>query len=311
MIDKALIGIYLRGVAMGAADVVPGVSGGTIAFITGIYDQLLDSIKSINPHNVQLIFKEGVKPFWRAVNGNFLTALMLGILTSILSFAQLISYLLEHHPLMIWSFFFGLIAASAVHISKQVKGWGWLNGLLFIMGALIAYGFTEIKPSELAATPLLVFFAGSIAICAMILPGVSGSFLLVLMGLYGHILSAVKDFNLILIGAFAAGCGIGILSFAHILSWLLSKFHNQTMSLLTGFLLGSLNLVWPWKQTLSTYTNSKGKELALEQQNILPQDFTLLTGQPSYVTACVILAVVAVFVVMILEKFGTKKAKSS
>ena len=296
---------------MGSADVIPGVSGGTIAFVTGIYERLLNAIKSVNLHNVQVLFKQGPKTFWQAIDGNFLVALLLGIVTSIASLARAISFLLEHHPLLIWSFFFGLITASAIHISKEVKGWNFTNAALFIVGAVLAYGFTELKPSELSPTPLMVFGAGCIAICAMILPGVSGSFLLVLMGLYSHILGAVKAFNVLLIASFAAGCAVGIVSFANLLSWLLARFHMQTMSLLTGFLLGSLNLVWPWKETLSTYTNSKGKVLALEQQNISPTDFLAVTGQQPETVYCIALACVGVLLVLGLERISAKNGKSS
>ncbi|WP_035802256.1 DUF368 domain-containing protein [Dasania marina] len=307
----SLIGIYLRGLAMGAADVVPGVSGGTIAFITGIYQTLLASIKSVNPSNIKLIYQQGFKAFWQAVNGNFLLALLLGIVTSILSLARVISYLLEQHPLLIWSFFFGLIVASALHVGKQIKHWRWSYALILMVGVVLAVAITELKPSELSVSPWVVFAAGSIAICAMILPGVSGSFLLVLMGLYGPILTAVKELNLVIIACFAAGCGVGLLSFAHLLSWLLARFYYATMSLLTGFLLGSLNLVWPWKQTLSTYTNSKGKELALEQINRWPTDYALLTQQSAQTLSCIAMAVLGVILVLALELVSSKNTKAS
>ncbi|MCR8923994.1 DUF368 domain-containing protein [Dasania sp. GY-MA-18] len=307
----SLIGIYLRGLAMGAADVVPGVSGGTIAFITGIYGTLLEAIKSLTPRNLRLITQQGFSAFWETVNGSFLLVLLLGIVTSILSLARVISYLLDQHPLLIWSFFFGLIIASALHVGKQIKNWRGSYLLMLLLGIALAVLITELKPSELTASPWIVFAAGSIAICAMILPGISGSFLLVLMGLYGPILAAVKDLNLVLISCFAAGCGLGLLSFAHLLSWLLARFYYLTMSLLTGFLLGSLNLVWPWKQTLSTYTNSKGKELALEQANRWPGDFELLTQQPAQTVSCITMAVAGVALVLLLEKISSKNTKAS
>ena len=307
----SFLAIYLRGMAMGAADIVPGVSGGTVAFITGIYEPLLNSIKSLNPSALQLLWLQGFKAFWRHINGPFLSALLLGMASSIILFAGLISHLLEAQPLLIWSFFFGLIAASALHMARQINHWNLSGAFFLLLGLVVAYGFTEMKPSELTATPLLVFAAGSIAICAMILPGISGSFMLLLMGLYSPILLAFKEFNIVILVSFIAGCGVGILSFAHLLSGLLSRFYAQTMSVLTGFLIGSLNLVWPWKQTLSYYSNSKGRPLALEQQNVLPQQFAELTGLASELVYCSLLALFAVVFVLLLEKKAGKSGNAS
>lgn len=301
---KRAIAVYLRGVAMGAADVVPGVSGGTVAFITGIYEELLRSIQSINPRAVKLLFTEGIGACWQHINGNFLLVLMLGIATSILSLARVISYLLVQQPLLVWSFFFGLIVASSWHMAKQLRRWNAGLVVALLVGGIAAYIIGELKPSELSPQPLLVFGAGAIAICAMILPGISGSFILVLLGMYTHVLAAVKDFNLVLLGFFAAGCGTGLLVFAHILSWLFKRFHDWTMALLTGFLIGSLNLVWPWKHTLSYYQNSKGQQLALTQENVLPATYGALTGDNAQTVFCVALMIFGVLLVLVMEKFG-------
>ena len=309
MFDRALIGVYLRGIAMGAADVVPGVSGGTVAFITGIYERLLNSIKSINPNSLLLWKREGFRACWQHIDGSFLLVLFLGILSSIAVLARAISFMLEAYPLLLWSFFFGLIVASALHIAKQIEGWNMAKVGALLLGVVIAYSIAIIKPAEIPATPLFVFLAGSIAICAMILPGISGSFLLVLMGLYSQILTAVKEFNILILGCFLLGCGAGLLTFTHLLSWLLKRFHQQTMSVLTGFLLGSLYLVWPWKQTLSVYLSSKGIERPLEQQNVLPETYTQVTGLPSDVLWCLLLAVAGVVLVWVLELFGGKKSE--
>lgn len=295
---------------MGAADVVPGVSGGTVAFITGIYEELLNSIKSINPKALVILFKQGPAACWQSINGNFLLALMLGILTSILALARLVSFLLDKHPLLLWSFFFGLIAASSLHMLKQIKQWQIGTLLMLLLGFIVAYAIGELKPSELAADLPLVFLSGCIAICAMILPGISGSFILVLLGMYGHILGAVKDFNWLLLATFALGCGTGLLSFSHLLSWLFSRFHDLTLALLTGFLLGSLSLVWPWKHTLSYYENSKGISLALQQENVLPATFERLSGASPDTLFCVILMVFGLLVVFSLEIFGLKPEKN-
>lgn len=306
MNKQRALAVYLRGIAMGAADVVPGVSGGTVAFITGIYEELLNSIKSINPQALKVLSQQGLKAAWQHINGNFLLVLALGIFTSILSLARIISYYLENHPLLVWSFFFGLIAASSWHMAKQMKQWNLSLVVALLAGGAIAYVIGELKPASVPAQPLMVFLSGCIAICAMILPGISGSFILVLLGMYGHILGAVKDFNLVLLASFAAGCGCGLLGFAHVLSWLFRRFHELTLALLTGFLLGSLNLVWPWKQTLSYYQNSAGEPVPLTQQNVLPGTYQELYGVDALPEICLFLMLVGVLLVLILEFVGQK-----
>jgi putative membrane protein len=306
--SKYWLGIYIRGVAMGAADVVPGVSGGTVAFITGIYEELLTSIKSINLSALSILFKQGMAACWQHINGTFLLVLVSGILTSVFTLASLIKFLLTNHPLLVWSFFFGLIVASSVHMAKQIQQWQATTLVALLLGVLAAYMVGEIKPSELPAELPLVFLSGAIAICAMILPGISGSFVLVLLGMYGHILTAVRDFNLLILITFAAGCGLGLVSFSGLLSWLLSRFHASTLALLTGFLIGSLSLVWPWKHTLSFYQNSKGQQLALQQENVLPDTFQSLTGTDPNTIFCLILMLSGLALVFLLEKIGQKTA---
>ena len=296
---------------MGAADVVPGVSGGTVAFITGIYEELLSSIKSVNSDAIKLLLKGEWAAFWQHTNANFLVVLLLGIVSSIAFLARLVSYCLENHPLLVWSFFFGLIAASSLHMMRQIKRWRLDLLVAIALGVFVAYGVTELKPSELSPNLLMVFGAGCIAICAMILPGISGSFILVLLGMYGYILQAVKDFQIAIIMVFVAGCGIGLLSFSHLLSWLFKRFHDATLALLTGFLIGSLNLVWPWKNTLSYYTSSSGKPKALEQENVLPATYELLSGAESFAISCMGLMVLGAFLVLLLEKVGEKVSKAS
>lgn len=304
-------GIYLRGLAMGAADVVPGVSGGTVAFITGIYEELLASIKAINPTALRLLFSAGPAAAWRHINGNFLLLLVLGILTSVFSLARLISQLLEQQPVLVWAFFFGLILASSIHMARQLKAWNPQTVVALVVGVVVAWGIALLKPAELPPSPILVFLAGAIAICAMILPGISGSFILLLLGMYSHILAAVKQLDLLLLLCFAAGCGVGLLSFANLLSWLFKRFHDLTLSLLTGFLVGSLYLVWPWKHTLSYYQNSKGEMLALTRENVLPGVFLELTGTDPQTLFCLFLVCCGLAVVLFLEFFGAKSAKSA
>lgn len=239
--------VAFKGICMGAADVIPGVSGGTIAFIMGIYGELLDSIKSINGEALKLLFKGKVGAFWKHINGTFLLSLLSGIMISIFSLAKLMKYLLEFHPIPLWSFFFGLILASAVYILKGLDKWSIQNIISLLIGIGIGAFICLASPGQTPDELWFIFLSGAIAICAMILPGISGSFILLLMGKYAFIMSAVTDLNILVLAVFAAGCAIGIVSFSHFLSWLLKKFYMLTIALLSGFMIGSLLKVWPWK----------------------------------------------------------------
>jgi putative membrane protein len=239
--------IMLKGIGMGAADVVPGVSGGTIAFIVGIYEELLDSIKSIDGNSLKLLFTGKVAAFWKAINGNFLLSLVSGIAISIFSLAKLITYLLENQPVLIWSFFFGLVLASTLFVAKDIKKWDWKTVLGFIIGTIVAFYITVATPAETPNGLWFIFLCGAIAICAMILPGISGSFILVLLGKYFYVMEAVKNLDIVIIIVFVCGAVIGITSFSRLLSYLLRRLHDITIAVLAGFMLGSLNKVWPWK----------------------------------------------------------------
>jgi putative membrane protein len=296
--------LYLKGIAMGSADVVPGVSGGTIAFITGIYTELLDSIKSVNLNALITLFKQGPKAAWQAINGTFLIVLLAGILTAILSLAKVIHYLLDHHAILLWSFFFGLILASSLHMGKQIKQWQGSTFFALLIGALCA-GFISIaSPSSIDASYLNIFFAGSIAICAMILPGISGSFILLLMGLYAPVLAAVKGLELDIMLIFALGAGLGLMLFSRLLSWLLHHYQDLMFSLLTGFMLGALLKVWPWKETISYRLNSKGLEVPFEQLNRLPE----WVNSDQMMWACV-LAIIGFGCVFLLDKVSNLQDK--
>lgn len=263
--------LYLKGIAMGSADVVPGVSGGTIAFITGIYTELLDSIKSINLKALVILFNDGPKAAWKHINGTFLITLFSGILTAIFTLAKVIHYLLDQYAILLWSFFFGLILAASWHMGKQIKQWSLANIGALLLGAIFS-GFISIaSPSSIEPNYLNIFCAGSIAICAMILPGISGSFILLLMGLYAPILAAVKGLQIDIMMIFTLGAGLGLMMFSRLLSWLLHHFQDLMFSLLTGFMLGALLKVWPWKETISYRLNSQGLEVPFEQLNRLPQ----------------------------------------
>lgn len=297
---KDYLVLMFKGMAMGAADVVPGVSGGTIAFIVGIYDELINSIKSINANSLKLLFTGKIAAFWKAINANFLFSILFGIGVSVFSLAKLITWLLVTHPVLVWAFFFGLVLASTWFVSKDIKEWNWKTILSFVVGTAIAYYITVATPTETPSHPLFIFLCGAIAICAMILPGISGSFILVLLGKYFYIMDAVKSLELFTLLIFAAGALIGITSFSRVLSFALSRFRNVTLSVLTGFMLGSLNKVWPWKETVETYVDSSGQIKPLVEQNILPT---------SQVPEALALAVAGFVIVYVLEKISAKYSK--
>lgn len=295
---KDYVVLMLKGMGMGAADVVPGVSGGTIAFIVGIYDELINSIKSINLESLKLFFTGKWGAFWKKINGNFLFFLLAGIGISVFSLAKLITWLLVDHPILVWSFFFGLVLASTWFVSKDIKEWkSWKTWIAFVIGVVVAFYITVATPAETPSNLLFIFVCGAIAICAMILPGISGSFILVLLGKYFFIMDAVKTLDVVVMVVFAAGACIGITSFSRILSYALAHFRNITLAVLTGFMLGSLNKVWPWKEVVETFVDSHGEVKPLVEHNILPN---------AYVPEAVVLMVVGFFLVYFLEKLSAK-----
>lgn len=302
--------ITLKGMGMGAADVVPGVSGGTIAFITGIYQELIDSIKSVNFKTLKLLLSGQIKSFWEAINGTFLVSLLLGIGISVLSLAKGLKYLLEHHPILVWSFFFGLIVASAVYVAKDIKEWKTGTFISLICGAVIAYFITIVTPAEANTTYPFIFLSGAIAICAMILPGISGSFILVLLGMYKFILGSLSELNLPVIAVFLVGAAIGIVSFSNILSWLLKKYYNLTIALLAGFMIGSLNKVWPWKHVLETFTDRHGEIRPLIEQNVLPGNYFELTGNQAQLVYALLLAAAGFALIFVVEGLTKKLVKA-
>lgn len=275
-----------KGMCMGAADVVPGVSGGTIAFITGIYDELINSIKSINAASLKMFFTGKWGEFWKMINGKFLLFLLAGIGISVFSLAKIITWLLVAYPVLVWSFFFGLVLASTWFVGKDVKERNWKTGLGFLLGAALAFYITVATPAETPSHFLFIFLCGAIAICAMILPGISGSFILVLLGKYFFIMEAVKTLDLKVIAIFGIGACVGITSFSRLLSYALSHMRNITLAVLSGFMLGSLNKVWPWKETI------EGVE-----QNVAPNAF---------VWQAVCLALLGFVMVYGIEKISSK-----
>ncbi|NOR33199.1 MAG: DUF368 domain-containing protein [Bacteroidales bacterium] len=254
---------------MGAADVVPGVSGGTIAFITGIYEELINSIKGVNLKAFKLFFTGRWFSFWKQINGNFLLAVFSGIFISVLSLAKVLEYLLENQPILIWSFFFGLVMASSYVVSRKITRWQYPKIVALVAGIGIAFYITSVTPTTTTDASWFVIFSGGLASCAMILPGISGSFILLLLGKYTFALHAVNEriiLDLLLLGA---GAVTGLIIFANLLSWLLRKYHDVTIAVLVGFMIGSLNKIWPWKETLKTIV-LEGEVRPLVEKNILP-----------------------------------------
>jgi len=295
--------ISFKGIAMGAADVVPGVSGGTIAFISGIYEELIDALNNINFSLFKILKKEGFKAAWTQLNGNFLLALFTGIGISVLSLAKALKWILEYHPILIWSFFFGLVLASILFVGKQIKTWNIPVVLGLIIGAVVAYYITTIPSIDASDSSWFLFLSGALAICAMILPGISGSFILVLLGSYKVILEAISGFNIKTIITVGLGAIIGLLSFSRLLKWLFKNYHNLTLAILTGFIIGSLNKIWPWKNVLSYRTNSHGVKVPFLEESISPLNFEG-DNQLIYALGLMILGFLTIF---ILEKLGNKK----
>lgn len=304
---KEYLIIALKGVAMGAADVIPGVSGGTIAFITGIYEELINSIKAIYPGGLKRLMKLQLIPFWKEINGNFLATLAGGIAFSIITLARLLKFLLEQYPIMVWSFFFGLIVASAIYVFRSVRQWNPAIAAASLTGVIVAAVITSFVPAEANTSWYFILLSGAIAICAMILPGISGSFILVLLGMYKFILDALSSFNLPVIALFITGAAIGIVSFSNLLSWLLRKYHDLTIGLLAGFMFGSLNKVWPWKVVTATFTDRHGQLRPLTEENVLPSTFTEATGINPMFTGALLMAIIGFVLIFVVE--GITKPK--
>jgi len=274
------LSLFLKGMAMGAADVVPGVSGGTIAFITNIYEELIGNLSRFDAHAVKLLFKGQFRELWSYIGGTFLAVLFAGIFTSVLSLASILDYALEHHPTAIWSFFFGLVFASIFIVGRKVTQWRVPQILSFIIGTAIAYWVTTLPAVGGTEHPLYLILCGALAICAMILPGISGSFILLLLGAYATVLSAVSELNLLIIAYVGIGAVTGLISFTKFLKWIFDKYKTIAIAILSGFLLGSLNKLWPWKWVVEYYIKhegtSKEEYVPLITENLAPgADWTL------------------------------------
>ncbi|WP_297336685.1 DUF368 domain-containing protein [Algoriphagus sp.] len=301
---------YLKGMAMGAADIVPGVSGGSIALIAGIYQTLLESINSFNLENLSLLKNLEFKKFYQAVNGTFLASLLLGILTSIFALSKLITYLMAEEPIPLWSFFCGLILISAFLILKDIKKWHLGVFLAVLIGTAIAWWVTNLPPTTSPDTQWFIFVSGAIAICAMILPGISGSFILLILGKYEVILKALSDRDILTLAIFAAGCAVGILTFSRVVSFLLRKFHSATIGLLSGFMLGSVNELWPWKEVIEWRTSSSGEAKPFLTENLLPGNYLEIVGKEPQLLSAVLAFLFGIGIVLFIEWLAQKLQKT-
>ena len=322
------IGTYIltavKGVCMGAADVIPGVSGGTIAFMMGIYDKLLASISSINTEAFRLVFKGDFKAFWKHINGSFLLSLIIGIGFSILSLAKVMTYLLAHHPIQTWAFFFGLIVASSIFILKDIENWDVQSGLMLVAGIVLGVIICTLSPTQTPDALWFIFLCGAIAICAMILPGISGSFILLILGKYEFIMGTINELtagvnvghNLGVLAIFAIGAVIGIISFSKFLHWLMGKWHKETLLVLAGFIIGSLVKVWPWSNTEAIVKSQFMDELTRANDIVLSGStldaaIARLEAQidPQYGTA-ILFALIGFFLVTGIELAAKKFSKA-
>lgn len=311
--------ISFKGIAMGAADVVPGVSGGTIAFISGIYEELLKSIDRLNLNVFKVWKQEGFKVAWRSINGNFLLALFSGIALSIVSLAKLIKWLLFNEPILLWAFFFGLVLASILYVVKQISTWNLTMVIALIIASILSYLITLAEPFASPESPFYLLFCGFLAIIAMILPGVSGAFILLILGAYQTAIDTVNNFiegistwnwellkdALLKFTMLGIGAIVGIKVFSKALNWMFSHHKNLTLAILTGFMIGSLNKIWPWKEILTTRVNSEGLTVPLLERSILPQNYV----GDSNITSAIVLMIFGFGIILMLEYFGSKNRK--
>lgn len=314
----SLVFTFLKGMCMGIAEVIPGVSGGTIAFITGIYERLLNCIKSFNLSLFSHFKKEGLKGLWQAVDGLFLATLMAGMATGVVVGVWGVIFLLDQYPEPLWAFFFGLIIASAIYIGKQVGHWSPAVLACLMLGAIVAYGITILPMGEGSNSLVFTFLAGAIAISALILPGISGSFILLLMGMYTIIIptikTALKTFEtdaLLVLLVFGSGCLLGLMTFSRLLSWTFKHHKTKTLAVLTGFMIGSLNKIWPWRIPLEVITTDSGKEKVVRESNLLPTAYGQIDGNESHLMLCIFLFVVGMVLILGMDYWSLKKEPKS
>lgn len=298
------IATALKGMGMGAADVVPGVSGGTIAFMTGIYEELVGSINSVDMTAVKLLFSGRLKEFWKHINGSFLLSLFTGIFISVLSLAKLMQYLLSAYPIQTWAFFFGLIVASSIFILKGIKGWKFADELTLLAGIALGVVVCTLSPTKTPDDLWFVFICGALAICAMILPGISGSFILLILGKYEYLMGAIVEMNITVLAVFLCGAVVGLLAFSKFLHWLLSRYNKATLTVLAGFIIGSLVKVWPWSD-MDAVAVSQYPELAGLSSESVSGILELNQGMIDYhIAGAVCFALLGIALVTGLELFS-------
>lgn len=305
--SKKLLGlasVFFKGVAMGCADVVPGVSGGTIALITGVYDRLIYAIKSVNLEALKLLKNGHFKELWKHIDGNFLVALVGGILISLYTLANVITFLISEYPIQLWSFFFGLIIISSLMVLRELQERNLPNILMVILGAIIAFFITSASPAETPDGLWFIFITGAVAICAMILPGISGAFILLIMGKYYEVLEGLKALDIAMIVVFGLGCVFGLLAFSRVISWFLMHYKDKTIAMLAGFMIGALNEIWPWKLVKTFRMNSKGEQVPFIKENVWPNVFAEQTAKEPYLLEALFFMALGIVLVIAIERIG-------
>lgn len=297
--------LFFKGMAMGAADIVPGVSGGTIAFISGIYEELISTLSQFKISLISEFKNKGVKAIWNNVNGNFLLAIFLGIASSIILLSELVTWLLDEEPILIWAFFFGLVLASILYVFKKIERLNAVALIVLPLGVFIAYQITKLEILNSSESYPYLFLSGAIAICAMILPGISGAFILVIMGVYSTVLQAINDKDFLKIATFSFGALVGILYFSKILKWLFAKYKDLTLALLTGLMAGAMVKIWPWKKVLTERINSKGIPVPLREECVLPYEYE---GDPQMGASLTLMLIG--FLLIFIFNFISVKTKS-
>lgn len=306
---KRAISLFFKGAGMGAADAVPGVSGGTIAFVTGIYEELIDTIRRFGPAAFGAWRRDGARGLTNHLNLAFLLPLLLGIAVSLVSVAHLVTYLMDNQPLLLNAFFFGLVLASAVVVTRHINGWRLWHVLLLALGMLLAQLLPGLMPALGGLGALKLVVAGAIAISAMLLPGVSGSFLLLSMGLYGTVMTGIKSLDISLIGQFGIGCLIGLVTFSRLLAWLFRHYHAATLQLLAGFIVGSLPLLWPWRELTRYQLGPEQQVIPLDYRFLWPTDYASLTGEPAQLWLALALMACGLVLVLVVGERSTSSFK--
>lgn len=291
---------------MGMADVIPGLSGGSVAFITGIYSEMVRALRSIDRESFELLTKKRFQDFWNKINGTFLVVLFAGFFTSLFTLARLITYLQTKYPILVWSFVFGFVLISALLVLRDIKKWNLSVVAAFLFGAVVSYGITLLSPAQTPAAIWFIFLTGMLSVSALLIPGLSGAFILLLLGKYQYMVNALISLNLLVIIVFLAGCMVGLIGFSRFLTWTLDNYHNATVALLTGFMLGSLNKVWPWREVVEYVTNSRGDQVPAFDRSILPWHYFNITGKDPQVFQAILMMAISVFIVVLFVKIAAR-----